>query len=81
MFDPMLAFAGNGVGEAYNATPTRGIGNLTAEASGGNSAAVSAAANATAPADAKAVLYLAVGIVLTAIVLLVLMGQMVLKGV
>lgn len=81
MFDPMLAFAGNGVGEAYNATPTRGIGNLTAEANGGNSAAVDAASNAAAPAEAKRVLYLAVGIVLTSILLLVLMGQLVLKGV
>lgn len=73
-FDPATA-------AAMKAEHTRSAGDLSAEVSGGPSAASAASAIANAPEDAKNVLRLAVAIVVTALLLLWFMGAIVLKGV
>ena len=84
MFDFSAAFGqymDTATKSAMQADHTRSAGDLSAEVSGGPSAASAAGANASAPEDSKRVLSYAAGIVFAALLLLWLMGAIVLKGV
>ena len=76
MFDFSAAFGqymDTATKSAMSADHTRSAGDLSAEVSGGPSAASVAGANASAPEDSKRVLRYAAGIVIAALLLLWLM--------
>ena len=84
MFDFSAAFGqymDTATKSAITADHTRSAGDLSAEVSGGPSAASAAGANASASEDSKRVLHFATGIIIAAWVLLWFMGAIVLKGV